>query len=190
MEDRKQDRYQKNTKEMAMKEIKLEIMGKEYQVTIKEFGQYEAKIIVEDKEYVVGLKDLGQQIVLDNIKFQKAFTPAGAAPVPPFDPDKAQSTSPAPVQAPSPAPVSSAPVQSAPASSGTGSAQVVAPLPGLILNVMVKVGDKVTAGQKIMIMEAMKMENDIPAGISGTVKVLNVKNGDNISEGDILAVIE
>jgi glutaconyl-CoA/methylmalonyl-CoA decarboxylase subunit gamma len=147
-----------------MKEIKLEIQGKDYVVAIEDFGATEATLTVNGKTYTVGLKDLGQQIVVENIR-------SGVT-----------------VQAAKPAAAPSAPVQSS--GSSSGSAQVMAPLPGLILNVMVKVGDKVNADQKIMVMEAMKMENDINAGISGTVKSINVKNGDNISEGDVLAVIE
>lgn len=147
-----------------MKELKLEIEGKEYTVNINEFGPNEAVITVNDKTYKVGLKDLGEQIAVENVRLN---TPAVS---------------------------SQGPAVSAPAaeSSGTasGSAQVLAPLPGLIVNVLVKVGDQVKEGQKIMVMEAMKMENDINSGINGTVKTLNVKTGDNISEGDILAVIE
>lgn len=153
-----------------MKEIKLEIQGKEYQVKIEEFGAREAKISVNGTSYAVGLKDLGEQIIVEHAAFSV--------------PSAAKTQSAPQTSSPAPAAASSS---SGPAS---GSSQVVAPLPGLILNVMVKVGDKVNAGQKIMIMEAMKMENDITAGLSGTVKTLNVKNGDNISEGDILAVIE
>ena len=55
---------------------------------------------------------------------------------------------------------------------------------------MVNVGDKVTNGQNIMVMEAMKMENDVTATKDGVIKSINVKNGDNISEGDVLAIIE
>ncbi len=149
-----------------MKEIKLEIQGKDYDVKIEEFGPKEAKITVNGTSYTVGLKDLGEQIIVEHA----AYTPL------------------APVKA---GPASAAaPAAQVSSGSASGNAQVIAPLPGLILNVLVKVGDKVKAGQKIMIMEAMKMENDITAGIEGTVKTLNVKNGDNISEGDVLAVIE
>lgn len=147
-----------------MKELKLEIEGKEYTVNIDEFGPNEAVITVNDKTYKVGLKDLGEQITVENVRIN---VPAAAS----------KGTS---VSAPS----------KESSGSSSGSAQVLAPLPGLIVNVMVKVGDQVKAGQKIMVMEAMKMENDINSGINGTVKTLNVKAGDNISEGDILAIIE
>lgn len=148
-----------------MKELKLEIEGKEYAVNIDEFGPHEAVITVNGKTYKVGLKDLGEQISVANVRLN---VPAASSPATPA--------------ASSPSAESSG--------QESGSAQVLAPLPGLIVNVMVKVGDQVKAGQKIMVMEAMKMENDINSGINGTVKTLNVKSGDNISEGDILAVIE
>ena len=68
-------------------------------------------------------------------------------------------------------------------------ANVVAPMPGLIMKVLVKVGDTVTVGQKVMTMEAMKMENDINAGSAGTVKAVLVKEGDNVKEHQPLVTI-
>ena len=146
-----------------MKEIKLEINGKEYTVVIEDFGSEEAKISVDGKQYNVGLKDLGEQLIVDNIRSGGSSN----------GPSSSDHTEKEPVE-----------------TSGSGPSQVSAPLPGLILDVLVRVGDKVKVGQKIMVMEAMKMENDINATSSGTIKKLNVKNGDNISEGDTLAVIE
>lgn len=62
-------------------------------------------------------------------------------------------------------------------------------MPGLIMKVLVKVGDTVTAGQKVMTMEAMKMENDINTGTAGTVKAVLVKEGDNVKEHQPLVTI-
>ncbi len=62
-------------------------------------------------------------------------------------------------------------------------------MPGLIMKVLVKVGDTVTAGQKVMTMEAMKMENDINSGTAGTVKAVLVKEGDNVKEHQPLVTI-
>ena len=67
---------------------------------------------------------------------------------------------------------------------------IYSPLPGLILEVKVKVGDQIKQGQDVIIMEAMKMENHIASGMSGTVKELMVKNGDSIPEGQLLMVLE
>ena len=63
---------------------------------------------------------------------------------------------------------------------------VVAPLPGLILRLQTKEGESVQAGQPLLVMEAMKMENVVPAPHNGTVKKIYVAAGDNVAEGDIL----
>ena len=66
---------------------------------------------------------------------------------------------------------------------------MVAPLPGLILELKVKEGDTVQAGQPLLVMEAMKMENVIQAPHDGTVKRLLVAAGDSVGEGDVLAEV-
>ena len=71
----------------------------------------------------------------------------------------------------------------------TEGTSVTVPMPGLILRFDVKVGDKVKAGGNIAVMEAMKMEIDLPSPVDGTVKFINFKKGDNVATGDILAII-
>lgn len=66
---------------------------------------------------------------------------------------------------------------------------VKAPLPGVILHIDVKVGDVVKAGQKILVLEAMKMENTIPADIAGSVLEIKVQAGETVMEGTELVVI-
>lgn len=75
---------------------------------------------------------------------------------------------------------------SAPASKGS---KVTTPLPGTILDVFVNVGDKVKAGQTVVLLEAMKMENNIEADIEGTVTEVKVRKGDSVLEGDVMVVI-
>jgi biotin carboxyl carrier protein len=65
-----------------------------------------------------------------------------------------------------------------------------APLPGKILAIKAKVGDKVAEGDEIVAIEAMKMENPIMATVSGTVKAINVTVGQAVKAGEVLAVIE
>lgn len=67
---------------------------------------------------------------------------------------------------------------------------VTAPLPGVILDVKVNVGDSVTEGQHLLTLEAMKMENNIDAPKSGVVKSISKQKGDSVMEGDTLIVIE
>ena len=101
---------------------------------------------------------------------------AGAAPA----------AAPAPVAAaPAPAPVA-APV-AAPA--GAGAASVTAPMPGNILDVKVKVGDVVSENTVVVLLEAMKMENEIFAGVNGKVTAVNVSKGATVNSGDVLVVI-
>ena len=66
---------------------------------------------------------------------------------------------------------------------------VTSPLPGVILEVSVKVGDAVKRGQKVMVLEAMKMENVIEATADGTVTAIKVEKGDSVLEGAPLVII-
>ena len=98
-------------------------------------------------------------------------------------------SAPAPVKAaPAPAPVApkpAAPKPAAPVSAGA----VTAPLEGTVLDVCVNVGDTVTAGQNLVVIEAMKMENEVVAPAGGTVTAVSVKKGDAVSAGDPLVTI-
>ena len=75
------------------------------------------------------------------------------------------------------------------ASASAGGKPVVAPLPGTINDIKVKVGDKVSAGDTVVILEAMKMQNNIEAETSGTVASINVNKGDAVMEGETLVTI-
>lgn len=70
-----------------------------------------------------------------------------------------------------------------------GESPIKSPLPGVILDIHVKEGDKVKQGQKLMTLEAMKMENNIDCHKDGTVKNLKVSKGDSVMEGDVLIII-
>ncbi len=71
-----------------------------------------------------------------------------------------------------------------------GRASIVAPMPGKIVRVMVAAGDEVSGGQGIVVVEAMKMQNEMKAPKAGRVTVLAVKEGDSVNGGTVLAVIE
>lgn len=81
-----------------------------------------------------------------------------------------------------------APQATAPAPQGKGEV-VTAPLPGVILDIKVKVGDTVKAGQTVAVLEAMKMENEIESTASGTVTAVNAGKGDSVLEGAAIITI-
>lgn len=94
----------------------------------------------------------------------------------------------APAAVAAPAPVAAAaPAPAAPAAAG--SIEVAAPMPGKILDVKAGVGTAVKKGDVILILEAMKMENDVVAPEDGTVASINVSAGDAVEAGDVLATL-
>lgn len=94
---------------------------------------------------------------------------------------------PAPAAAPVPAAApAAAPAPAAPA----GGTAIKAPMPGTILDVKVSVGSTVSEGQVVAILEAMKMENDIPSSVSGKVVAVNVKKGDTVNSDDVIITVQ
>lgn len=86
------------------------------------------------------------------------------------------------------APVAAAPAPAAPVASGAaGAVKIESPMPGKILAVKANVGQAVKRGDVVMILEAMKMENEITAPEDGTVASINVAVGDSVESGDTLA---
>jgi len=88
------------------------------------------------------------------------------------------------VSAPSPAPARAV----APAAGGSGS--ICAPIPGVVTKVLVSVGDSVSAGQVVLKLEAMKMENDISSPGEGVVKEVAIEDGAEVKDGQLLVVVE
>ena len=113
-----------------------------------------------------------------------SLTAAPAAPAAPVAPaPQAAAPAPAPAAPAAPAPAPAA----APAAGGAG--DVVAPMPGTVLKVNVNNGDTVASGDVILILEAMKMENEIVAPCAGTV-TLNVKAGETVDTDAVLASVQ
>ena len=152
---------------MKEKELKLKINGEEYAVVINKFTAYEAELTVNGRRYTVGLNDLGIDQIADvNPKAAVAKKESETA-------KKSRS-----------APSLHRPAELVNAKS------VMAPLPGLILSVFVKPGDDVKTGQRLLMLEAMKMENEVNANQDGRVKEVRFKEGDSVNQGEVLIVLE
>ena len=105
--------------------------------------------------------------------------------------DEYEAYAPAPAAPAAPAPAAAAPAAPAPAAAAEVAAgeRVNAPMPGNILKVAVNAGDKVKSGQILVILEAMKMENEIVAPKAGTVAQVVVKVGEKVDTGSTLVVL-
>ncbi|MDK2951319.1 MAG: glutaconyl-CoA/methylmalonyl-CoA decarboxylase subunit gamma [Kosmotogales bacterium] len=77
-----------------------------------------------------------------------------------------------------------------PISKSSGRKEIISPMAGTILEVFVSEGDKIAKGQKVLILEAMKMEHSILSDFDGTVSVLKAKTGQNVDAGEVLAILE
>lgn len=128
------------------------------------------KISIDGTQYLVEMEEVGAP----------QPTPADAAPAPAA---ATPAPAPAPAAAPAPAP-EPAPAPAAPAVAG--SFAQTAPMPGTILDIHVKVGDTVAANQPVMVLEAMKMENEVVAEQAGTIASINVEKGAMVNPGDTL----
>jgi oxaloacetate decarboxylase alpha subunit/pyruvate carboxylase subunit B len=131
-------------------------------------------VFIEDEYFEVGVDEVGGgPVITYAVPAQAPAEPAAAAPAP-----AAPKAPPKPAPVPKPAPAESA---------GT---RVLAPMPGMVIKYEKKVGDAVNEGETIVVIEAMKMENALPAPAGGVVKKINFSSGDSVAKGDVLAVIE
>ncbi|MDR1004704.1 MAG: biotin/lipoyl-binding protein [Prevotellaceae bacterium] len=144
-----------------MKEYKYKINGNQYNVSVKDIEENIAHVEVNGTHYQVEME-----------KAPKVIVKPVARPLSPTTP------------------VSAPVAVSKPAAQSSGKSGVKSPLPGVILDVKVKVGDAVKRGQVIVILEAMKMENNINADKDGTITAVNVGKGDSVLEGTDLVIIE
>jgi len=160
-----------------MKEYKYKINGNEYSVAIIDLEGDKAAVEVNGVSYQVDILTEGYTAPAPRPAAKPAAAPAPAPTAAPA----------APAPAPQPiAPAAPAAEPAAPAGKGTA---VQSPLPGVILDIKVAVGDQVKAGQTVAILEAMKMENNINAECDGVITAIKVSKGDNILEGSDIVII-
>ena len=146
-----------------MKEYKFKINGKEYQVAIGEADGKMLNVNVNGADY---------QVELENAPVAAPVVAAGSAPA------SANNRADAPA----------AETPAAPKAAGAGTT-IKSPLPGIIISIDVKEGQAVKRGQKLAVIEAMKMENDILAEVDGTVTAIHARKGDSVLEGaDIVTI--
>ena len=151
-----------------MKTYKYKIDGAAYDVTINEVQGRHAKVVVNGIPFEVEMQ--GTQLTEDNL--------------PNVDTTSAPE---APAAAPAEQPAASA---SAPSASEAGKGNPVkAPLPGVVTKILVKAGQAVKKGENILVLEAMKMENDIVATEDGTIASINVNVGDSVETNQTLVTI-
>lgn len=151
-----------------MNKYQYKVQGVDYEVEIEEVEGNIAKVNVNGIPFEVELQK-----------------PINAAKHPQLTRPKVEAPKPA---APQPAaPVATAPAApAAPAGAGT---PVKAPLPGTITELKVKVGQQVSVGDVVLVLEAMKMQNNIEAEFAGTVTSITVNQGDTVMEGSVLMTI-
>lgn len=146
-----------------MKEYKYKINGNVYKVTVGDIEENIAHVEVNGTHYKVEMEKAlaPKHTVIKPVVRQASTTPAAPT-----------------TQVVKPAAVS------------TGKSGVKSPLPGIILDIKVNVGDTVKKGQTVVILEAMKMENNINADKDGKIAAINVSKGDSVLEGADLVIIE
>lgn len=147
-------------------------------------NKYEYK--VQGVDYTVEIEDVEGNVAKVNVNgvpFEVEMKqPIKAAP-------KVKKVEPAKVAAPAPAAPVAAPAAPAVSAAAGAGAKVTAPLPGTITDVKVAVGQAVNAGDVVVVLEAMKMQNNIEAENSGTVTSVMVNKGDTVMEGTVLVTI-
>ena len=151
-----------------MNKYQYKVQGVDYEVEIEEVEGNIAKVNVNGIPFEVELQKPINAAKHPNMTRPKVEAPKAAAPTPP------------------PA-APAAPAQpAAPAGAGT---PIKAPLPGTITEVKVQVGQQVNVGDVVLVLEAMKMQNNIEAEYAGTVTAITVKQGDTVMEGSVLLTI-
>ena len=150
-----------------MNKYQYKVQGVDYDVEIEEVEGNVAKVVVNGIRFDVELK--------------QPINPTSTL-------KKVRVEAPKPVARPSVAPAAAAAPAPAPAAAGAGS-PIKAPLPGTIIELKVNVGDTVKQGDVVLVIEAMKMQNNIESEYNGTVTSITVKQGETVMEGAVLLTI-
>ncbi|MBR1506285.1 MAG: biotin/lipoyl-binding protein [Prevotella sp.] len=154
-----------------MKKYQYKVQGVDYEVEIAEVEGKIAKVNVNGIPFEIEMQKPINAAKHPALAATKRTAPVAAAPAAPVQP----------VEKPRPA---------APAAPAAGAGNAVkAPLPGTINAINVKVGDTIAVGDVVVVLEAMKMQNNIESEYAGTVTAINVTQGDSVMEGTVLLMI-
>ena len=135
------------------------------------------KVTVIGKTYEVEVEDIDDSVSLSAVRPVAASVSTAPKPAPAAAPAARSDPKPIQVQAPAPTPALAA---------SDGAEDIISPMPGTVLNVLVNDGQTVTKGQMVLVFEAMKMENEIFASADATVSKVHVAKGDAIETGTLL----
>jgi oxaloacetate decarboxylase alpha subunit/pyruvate carboxylase subunit B len=138
-------------------------------------------VFVDDDYFEVGVDSVDGAPMVNYVQPMPGMAPAYVAPA------AAPAAPAAAAPAKAPAAEEKAP-ETAPAAAVEGT-PLNAPMPGMIISYEKNVGDPINEGETVVILEAMKMENALPAPASGTIKSINFSSGDSVAKGDVLCVI-
>ena len=150
------------------------------------------KDVLKEMKYVATLNGKKYEVEIERVDEYRPLDRGAqvSAPAPILAAAPAPKAAPAPAAAPaSKAAPASAPAPAPAAAPSAGGQTVEAPMPGKILDIKVKVGDAVSYGQCVIVMEAMKMETEIVAPAAGTVAAINVSTGDSVETGAVLVTL-
>ena len=145
------------------------------------------------KKYVIKVNGTAYEVEVEEVAgggsaaAQAPVSPVYAAPVPVAAPAPAPVAAPAPT--PVPAPALAPVVAAAPTAAPAGATPITSPMPGTIIRVVVNVGDTVKRAQPVVLLEAMKMENEIVSPSDGKVLAIHTTQGATVSTGDLLVSI-
>ncbi len=147
-------------------------------------------VFVDGEYFEVGVDEVGGFPLISYLQQMPAqMPPVSRMPampvVAPTSPPQAAPAAPAPAAAPAEAPKA----PQAPKAAAAAGTPMKAPMPGMIVSYKKKVGDSVTEGETVVILEAMKMENALPAPVSGTITTVSFNSGDSVAKNDVLCVI-
>jgi len=148
-------------------------------------------VFVEGEYFEVSVDEPGGQPFISHAPPPAAPAPYTVTPQPQAMAARrpAPALQPAPDAPPPSAPKASKPATAQPVAASADGTPLTAPMPGMIVNYLKNVGDKVEKGDPVVILEAMKMENSLPAPVSGTIKAINYKSGDSVAKNNVLCVI-